>query len=120
MLTWMSLSFLIQFHVFLNFCREGTFFLVVDHFSNEGSHILSELRSHPRSLFLYLKTAIEVHLSGTLNFYNLEKENIKSLKDKSKELEAYLERISDFPKFLRNNPVQVTDDMIELYLEVST
>lgn len=42
------------------------------------------------------------------------------MKDKSEGLEAYLERISDFPKFLRNNPVHVTDDMIELYLEVST
>ncbi|XP_015888913.3 uncharacterized protein LOC107423794 [Ziziphus jujuba] len=98
--------------------REGAFFLVVDHLSNESSHILSELRSHPRSLFLYLKTAIEVHLSGTLNFYNLEKVNIESVKNKSKGLEAYLERISDFPRFLRNNPVQVTDDMIELYLEL--
>jgi hypothetical protein len=31
-----------------------------------------------------------------------------------------LDKISDFPKFLRNDPVEVTDDMIELYLEVST
>ena len=35
-------------------------------------------------------------------------------------LEAYLERILDFPKLLLNNPVHVTDEMIELYLEVST
>ncbi|KAF3439788.1 hypothetical protein FNV43_RR18066 [Rhamnella rubrinervis] len=98
--------------------REGTFFLVIDHFSNERSHILSELGSQPRSLFLYLKTAIEVHISGTLNFDNLRKESIESVKDKSKGIEAYLERVSDFPKFLRNNPVLVTDDMIELYLEL--
>lgn len=93
--------------------------MVIDHFSNERSHILSELRSQPRSLFLYLKTAIEVHISGTLNFNNLRKDNIESVKDKSKGIEAYLERVSEFPKFLRNNPVPVTDDMIELYLEVS-
>lgn len=40
------------------------------------------------------------------------------VKDQSIAVEAYLERISDFPKLLRNNPVNVTDDMIELYLEV--
>ena len=31
-----------------------------------------------------------------------------------------MEKISDFPKLMRNDPVEVTDDMIELYLEVST
>ncbi|KAL5572209.1 hypothetical protein UlMin_021806 [Ulmus minor] len=98
--------------------REGTFFLVTDHFSNEGSHILSELRSHPKSLFLYLKTAVEVHLSGTLNFDNLKKDDLMSVNNTSEGLEAYLERISEFPKFLRNNPVHVTDDMTELYLEL--
>lgn len=104
--------------------REGTFFLVIDHFSKEGLHILSELRSHPRSLFLYLKTVIEVHLSGTLNFSYLRRDDFVDssdgirLKDQSKGLEAYLDKISDFPKFLRNDPVEVTDDMIELYLEL--
>ncbi|CAL9007563.1 unnamed protein product [Prunus brigantina] len=69
-----------------DFTREGTFVLVINNFtSEEGSHILSELRSHPKSLFF---------------------------------VEAYLERISDFPKLLCNNPVNVTDDMIELYLEL--
>ncbi|PON75529.1 Guanine nucleotide-binding protein, beta subunit [Parasponia andersonii] len=97
--------------------REATFFLVIDHLNDEGSHILSKLRSHPKSLFLYLKTSIEIHLSGTLNFDFLRKDNIMSMKDKSEGVEAYLEKISDFPKFLRNNPVHVTDDMIELYLE---
>ena len=43
----------------------------------------------------------------------------RMLKDQSRGLEFYMEKISDFPKFLRNNPVEVTDDMIELYLEVS-
>ncbi|XVF80311.1 hypothetical protein PTKIN_Ptkin15bG0060800 [Pterospermum kingtungense] len=106
----------------VNLSREGTFFLVVDHLSDESSHILSELNSHPKSLFLYLKTVIDVHLSGTLDFSYLREEEIvdvfggRTRKNLSKELQAYLERISNFPKFLRNNPLQVTDDMIELYL----
>lgn len=41
----------------------------------------------------------------------------RKVRDQS--VEAYLERISDFPKFLRSNPVLVTDEMIELYLEVN-
>ncbi|XP_061961114.1 uncharacterized protein LOC133681927 [Populus nigra] len=104
--------------------REGTFFLVTDHFRAESPHILSELRSHPQSLFLYLKTVIEVHLSGTLDFSNLKKADDidvadgRRVKDQSKGLTAYLERISDFPKFMRNNPVHVNDDMIELYFEL--
>ncbi|KAK6285862.1 hypothetical protein POUND7_012041 [Theobroma cacao] len=110
--------------VLVNLSREGTFFLVIDHFNDESSHILSELNSHPKSLFLYLKTVIEVHLSGTLNFSYLREEEIVDVfsgrrgKDQSEELEAYLERISNFPKFLRSNPLNVTDDMIELYLEL--
>lgn len=93
----------------------------MDHFtSEEGSHILSELRSHPRSLFLYLKTVIEVHLSATLNFSSLRNDNLMGVKDQTKGVEAFLERVANFPKLLRDNPVNVTDDMIELYLEVST
>lgn len=108
------------------FGREATFFLVIDRFNDEASHILSELRSHPKSLFLYLKTAVEVHLHGTLNLSYLRKDDIvnvancKRVKYQSKGLGAYIERISDFPKFLCSNAVHVTDDMIELYLEVST
>ncbi|OMO82357.1 hypothetical protein COLO4_23048 [Corchorus olitorius] len=102
--------------------REGTLFLVIDHFNDESSHILSKLNSHPQSLFLYLKTVIEVHLSGSLNFSYLREEIVEVYrgrrKDQSKEFEAYLERISNFPKFLRSNPLSVTDDMIELYLEL--
>ncbi|XP_062091293.1 uncharacterized protein LOC133797417 [Humulus lupulus] len=102
----------------VNLNREGTVFLVIDQFNDEGSHILSELRAHSKSLFLYLKTVIEIQLSGTLNFDYLRNDDLMSMKDKSEELTAYLERISDFPKILRSNPVHVTDDMIELYLEL--
>ncbi|KAA8523376.1 hypothetical protein F0562_009799 [Nyssa sinensis] len=108
----------------VNLSREGTFFLIIDHFSRESQHILSELRSHPKSLFLYLKTVVEVHLSGTLNFSCLRKDDIvefpsgRRARDQSDRVEAYLERISDFPKLIRNNPVNVTDEMIELYLEL--
>ncbi|KAF5733264.1 vacuolar protein sorting-associated protein 8 isoform X1 [Tripterygium wilfordii] len=104
--------------------REGAFFLILDHFHNEGPQILSELRSHPKSLFLYLKTVIEVHLSGMLNFSDLRKgdtmevSNGTRMKDLSKGFEAYLKKISDFPRLLRNNPVHLTDDMTELYLEL--
>lgn len=112
--------------LFLFFFSEGTFFLVVDQFNNEASHILSELSSNPNSLFLYLKTVFEVHLYGTLNLSCLRKDDImnvangKRVTNESKGPEAYISRISDFPKLLRSNPVQVTDDMIEQYLEVST
>lgn len=104
--------------------REATFFLVIDQFNDEASHILSELRSHPKSLFLYLKTVVEVHLHGTLNLSYLRKDdtldvaNCKWVKYQSKGLGAYIERISDLPKFLSSNAVHVTDDMIELYLEL--
>lgn len=92
----------------------------MDHFtSEEGSHILSELRSHPRSLFLYLKTVIEVHLSGTLDFSSLRNNNLMGVKEQTKAVEAFLERISNFPQLLLDSPINVTDDMIELYLEVS-
>lgn len=98
----------------------------MDQFNKESPHILSELRSHPKSLFLYLKTVTEVHLSGTLNFSCLQNDDTMDascgrwVKNQLYGLEAYLERILDFPKLLLNNPVHVTDEMIELYLEVST
>lgn len=120
----LAFPFRIFFLIF--FCREATFFLVIDQFNDEASHILSELRSHPKSLFLYLKTVVEVHLHGTLNLSYLRKDdtldvaNCKWVKYQSKGLGAYIERISDLPKFLSSNAVHVTDDMIELYLEVST
>ncbi|KAK5776227.1 Vps8 [Gossypium arboreum] len=108
----------------VNLSRELTFFLIVDHFKDESSHILSELNSHPKSLFLYLKTVIEVHLSGTFNFSCLREEEIvdvlseKRGKESEKVLKAFLKNLSNFPKYLRHNPLHVTDDMIELYLEL--
>jgi len=86
--------------------------------------IQEQLHSHPRSLFLYLKTVIEVYLSGSLDFSRLRKheavdssgENIR--RDIPKEAKIYLEGLNDFPKFIQDNPVNVTDDMIELYVEV--
>lgn len=63
---------------------------------------------------------------GTLNFSDLKKDDVldafsgRRVKDQLKGLETYLERISEFPKFIRNNPVHVTDEMIELYMEVRT
>ncbi|KAH7859043.1 hypothetical protein Vadar_030789 [Vaccinium darrowii] len=102
--------------------REAAFFLVMHRFSRECQHILSELHSHPKSLFLYLKTVFEVHLTGTLKFSCLRKDETMGFpvgrKVRDKSVEAYFERISDFPKFLRSNPVLVTDEMIELYLEL--
>lgn len=98
--------------------------MVIDHFSTEGSRILSELNSHPESLFLYLKTIIEVHFSGTLDFSCLRRNNTDTPDGSTgharlRGVETYLERISDFPKYLRNNPVHVTEEMIEHYFEVT-
>lgn len=92
--------------------------MVIDHFNNDVSDVLSQLHNHPRSLFLYLKTLIEVHLSGTLNFSSLKKDDSFGLNYSTKGLDDYLEKLSDFPKYLSNNPVDVTDDIIELYVEV--
>lgn len=106
-------------------CREGAFHMVISHFSHESSRIITELHSHPRSLFLYLKTLIELHLFGTLDLANLRKDDImnppngKQVKDSPQGVHDYLENISDFPKYMRENPIHVSDDLIELYLEVS-
>lgn len=93
--------------------------MVIDHFGNDVSDILSRLHNHPRSLFLYLKTLIEVHQSGNLNFSCLKKDDNFGVNYSTKGLDDYLQKLSDFPKFLSNNPVDVTDDIIELYVEVS-
>ncbi|KAI4319055.1 hypothetical protein MLD38_032703 [Melastoma candidum] len=104
--------------------REGAFFLIMDHFSSERSRIISDLNGHQESLFLYLKTVIEVHFSGTLDFSCLRKVNVLDTSNTAcksiqlKGIEAYLERLSDFPKYLRNNPVYITEDMVEQYLEL--
>lgn len=104
--------------------REGTFFLIADRFSQESQQILAELRSHPHSLFLYLKTVTEVHSTGTLEFSCLTKGDTldipgrRRVRNQSDRVQAFLERISLFPKLMRDNPVQVTDEMTELYLEL--
>ncbi|KAF1890216.1 hypothetical protein Lal_00025549 [Lupinus albus] len=104
--------------------REGTFHMVISHFSDESSHIVTELHSHRRSLFLYLKTLIELHLFGTLDLSNLRRDGImnpcngKQVKDHHQGLGDYLENISSFPKYIRENPIHVPDDLIELYLEL--
>ncbi|XP_057981031.1 uncharacterized protein LOC131166457 isoform X2 [Malania oleifera] len=108
----------------VNLSREGTFFMVIDHFYKESPQILAELRSSPQSLFLYLKTLIEVYLSGSLSFSCFKKgtvvdvSNERRMKGQLNGFEAYMRRIADFPKILRNNPVYVTDEMVELYLEL--
>lgn len=108
----------------LAFCREGTFFLIIDNLKDNITGIQEQLHSHPRSLFLYLKTVIEVHLSGTLDFSRLRKHEAvdvsgeKITRGMPKDAEIYLEGLDGFPKFIQDNPVNATDDMIELYLEV--
>ncbi|KAK4743512.1 hypothetical protein SAY87_001513 [Trapa incisa] len=104
--------------------RECAFFLIIDHFNSESERILSELEPFPRSLFLHLKTIFEVHLSGTLNFTHMTKSgmtdvpNGRSKNVHSKRLKAYMEKVLDFPRYLRSNPVDVTDNMIEHYVEL--
>lgn len=103
--------------------RDCTFLLVIDQFSSESKHILSELHSYPESLFLFLKTAVDVHLSGTLNFSVLETVRVSNIpsgriRDTHDELKAYMERLSDFPKLLRHSVIHVTDELAELYLEL--
>ncbi|KAK7389741.1 hypothetical protein VNO78_25031 [Psophocarpus tetragonolobus] len=105
--------------------REGAFHMVQSHFRDESSRIITELDSHQRSLFLYLKTLIELHLFGTLDLSNLRKDdtlhalNGRQVKDHSQqEVRDYLENISNFPKYMRENPINVPDDLIELYLEL--
>ncbi|XP_073114052.1 uncharacterized protein [Elaeis guineensis] len=103
--------------------RECTFFLVIDQFSSESKHILSELHSHPHSLFLFLKTAVDVHLSGILNFSVPETVWVSDIpsgriRDTHDELEVYMERLSNFPKPLQHNAIYVTDELAELYLEL--
>lgn len=103
--------------------RECTFFLVIDQFSSQCQHILSELRSHPQSLFLFLKTTIDVHLSGNLSFPVLEtvqgsNGSFGKIRDTPNDLEEYAKRLSSFPKLLHHNPIHVTDELTELYLVV--
>lgn len=97
-------------------------FLVIDHFISESQHILSELHSHPQSLFLFLKTAIDVHLLGTLDIFEHEADHMTNVSngilDPPNELEAYIERLSKFPKHPNRNAIHITDELVEQYLEV--
>ncbi|XP_057533278.1 uncharacterized protein LOC130811119 isoform X2 [Amaranthus tricolor] len=103
--------------------RECTFCLVSYHLSNDREHVLSKLRSTPRSLFLYLKTLFEVYLSGTLDFSCVKVENVIDgswgrQNNWENSLNSYLARVQEFPKFICNKPIEVTDDIVELYLEL--
>ncbi|XP_047318127.1 vacuolar protein sorting-associated protein 8 homolog [Impatiens glandulifera] len=102
--------------------RQGAFFLIHDHFNRESEEILSHLQSQPKSHFLYLKTLFEVHLCVTLDVSLLRKGKawgfFNGRRGKYESVDLYLEKISDFPKFLRDNPVHVTDELIERYLEL--
>ncbi|CAA0827177.1 transducin family protein / WD-40 repeat family protein [Striga hermonthica] len=108
----------------LKLSREATYFLITDHFPGKSQYILSELRSHPESLFLYLKTVIEVHSTGTLKISHLEEVNVldfpggRRAHQQSNRVQAYLEAISCSLKLLHNNRVNVTDELMEQYFEL--
>lgn len=99
--------------------RECAFVLAIDHFCDKIQQILAELRSDRHSLFLFLKTAIEVHLSGKLDFSKLEVRNKQTveLHYSSTDVEDYQQRLSNLSK-LCHNPVYIDDELVELYLEV--
>ncbi|KAL0375716.1 UNVERIFIED_CONTAM: Vacuolar protein sorting-associated protein 8 [Sesamum calycinum] len=104
--------------------REATYILIIDHFSGRTQYIFSELRSHPESLFLYLKTCNEVHTTGNLNLSCLGKVEVLDFpsarrgQQQSTGVQAYLETISSSLKLLHNNQVNMTDEMTELYFEL--
>ncbi|KAL1535637.1 vacuolar protein sorting-associated protein 8 [Salvia divinorum] len=104
--------------------REAIYFLITDHFSGRTPYILSDLRSHPESLFLYLKTVIEVQTTGTLDISCLQDVDTfnypspTNSKLQSNGVQAYLEAISTSLKLLHNNRVNVTDEMMETYFEL--
>jgi hypothetical protein len=66
-----------------------------------------------------LKTAIEVHLLGKLDFSELSVRNNQTveLQYSSTDLEDYQQRLSNLK--LDQNPVSIDDELVELYLEVS-
>ncbi|CAA6655878.1 unnamed protein product [Spirodela intermedia] len=103
--------------------REDAFLLVLDHFDKESLKILSELQGYPESLFLFLKTIIDAHLRGTLNFpvsrdSQSSDASLKRTKESCSELRAYLDRVSDFARLLQHNPFSVDDKTAELYVEL--
>ncbi|KAL1562189.1 vacuolar protein sorting-associated protein 8 isoform X2 [Salvia divinorum] len=103
--------------------REATYFLIADHFSGRTTYILSELQSHPESLFLYLKTIIEVQTTGILDIYclknvdTLDFPSARNARLQSNGVQGYLEAMSTYLKLLHNNRANVTDEMMELYFE---
>ncbi|CAL5060601.1 unnamed protein product [Urochloa decumbens] len=108
-----------RFPELVKLSRECAFLLVIDHFCDKIQQILVELRSDRHSLFLFLKTAIEVHLSGKLDFSELGVSNNQTveLQYSSTDLEDYRQRLSNLSK-LDHNPVSIDDELVELYLEL--
>lgn len=94
--------------------------MVIDHFFDKIQQILAKLHSDRHSLFLFLKTAIEVHVSGKLDFSELSVRNNQTaeLQYSSTDLEDYQQRLLKHSK-LDHNPVSIDDELVELYLEVS-
>ncbi|KAJ1265956.1 hypothetical protein BS78_08G113600 [Paspalum vaginatum] len=108
-----------RFPELVKLSRECAFVLVIDHFCDEIQQILAELHSDRHSLFLFLKTAIEVHLSGKLDFSELSVRNNQTveLQYSSTDLEDYQQRLSNLSK-LGHSPVYLDDVLVELYLEL--
>lgn len=104
--------------------RQGAFFLVFELFNGQGPlKMLSELHSHPESLFLYLKTLAEANSTGTLDFSCLCKNSlddtfIRKARYQSDTIQAYMESLNDFQKILRSTPIHMTEEMTEIYLEL--
>ncbi|CAD6252061.1 unnamed protein product [Miscanthus lutarioriparius] len=108
-----------RFPELVKLSRECAFVLASDHFCDKIQQILAELRSDRHSLFLFLKTAIEAHLSGKLDLSKLEVRNKQTveLQYSSTDVEDYQQRLSNLSK-LCHNPVYIDDELVELYLEL--
>ncbi|XP_066321059.1 uncharacterized protein [Miscanthus floridulus] len=108
-----------RFPELVKLSRECAFVLASDHFCDKIQQILAELRSDRHSLFLFLKTAIEVHLSRKLDLSKLEARNKQTveLQYSSTDVEDYQQRLSNLSK-LCHNPVYIDDELVELYLEL--
>ncbi|CAI9090000.1 OLC1v1024674C6 [Oldenlandia corymbosa var. corymbosa] len=104
--------------------REGTFFLLIRHFNEQSQILLSELEAQPECLFLYLKTLIEVHTTGNLQFSRLTNDDKvfcpieRRVRHQSDRVRVFREALIGFPKLLRSSPIQLTDEMTELYFEL--
>ncbi|XP_073130734.1 uncharacterized protein [Henckelia pumila] len=104
--------------------REGAYFLITDQLSGKSQQILSDLHSQRESLFLYLKTVVEIQTTGTLNLSCLKNADVSDIPNARKahkqpmDVEAYLVAISNSLNHLRNNELHVTNEMTELYFEL--